>query len=440
MSLYSELAVHFLQDLIRIDTSNPPGNEIAAAQYLAGVLRQEGLEPQVLESAPGRGSVVARLSGDGSQRPLLLMSHIDVVPADAQEWQHAPFAAEVADGYMWGRGTIDTKNLTAEELAVLIALKRSGTRLKRDVIFAATADEEAGGRYGMAWLAKTHPELVNAEYAINEGGGFGLNVGGKHFYLVQTGEKGVCWMKFTAKGTAGHASMPRDDNAVARLCSVLERVSQARLPQHRTHTVDGLIHALASAQKPPNNLVLPLVLNPLFEPLILKQLTKAGDLGLGIRAVLRNTVTPTVLRAGSKTNVIPGEATAEVDGRLMPGFTPEDLLRELRPYIGNDVQVEFMMTSLGYETEPASPLFDLFQQVLNEHDPGSVAVPFLVPGGTDGRFVAESGTKVYGFSPMRQEVGINALSMAHAKDERISLANLEFATAVLYDVVSRFCA
>jgi acetylornithine deacetylase/succinyl-diaminopimelate desuccinylase-like protein len=439
MSINPDLAIQFLQDLIRIDTTNPPGNELPAAQFLADVLRKEGLEPMVIESAPGRGNVVARLRGDGSERPLLLMSHLDVVPAVAQEWSHPPFAAEVADGYIWGRGAVDTKNLTAEQLAVLITLKREGTPLKRDVIFAATADEETGGEQGMAWLVKNHPDWVDCEYAINEGGGFGIQIGSKRFYLVQTGEKSVCWMKFTATGTPGHGSIPRDDNAVAKLSAVLARIAAARLPQHRTATMGRLVHALAKAQKFPANIMLPLLLNPLFEPLILKQMGKAGEIGLAMRASLHNTVSPTVLRAGSKTNVIPSEAIAEVDGRLIPGFKFEDLRQELQPYLSDDVKVEVITSSEGYESDPASPLFDLLQKVLSEHDSGCVAVPYLLPGGTDGRFLAEKGAKIYGFSPLRQEPGLNVLEIAHARNERISLANLQFATNVLYDVVRRFC-
>ena len=445
MTANPELTVRFLQDLIRIDTSNPPGNELPAAEYIAGVLRQEGLEPVVLESAPGRGNVVARLrsSLSGSetkqQGALLLMSHLDVVPANPQEWSHPPFAAKVADGCVWGRGAVDTKNLTAMQLAVLLTLKREQTPLKRDVIFAATADEEVGGQYGMDWLVKEHPQLVDCQYALNEGGGFGLQVGNKRLYVVQTGEKGVCWMKLTVKGTPGHGSIPREENAVAKLSTALARLAKARLPQRRTATTERLVRAIANAQGFPNSVLLPLVLNPWFEPLILRQMSKAGEMGGVLSATLRNTVSPTVLRAGSKTNVIPSEATAEVDGRLMPGQKPQGLIQEIRPYIGDQVQVDVMVHSDGYESDPASPLFDLFQQVLSEHDPASLAVPFLLPGGTDGRFLAEKGVKVYGFVPLRMEPGLNLLELAHARNERISLANLEFGTRVLYDVIRRFC-
>lgn len=436
----ADLAVQYLRDLIRFDTSNPPGNELPAAQYIADVLRQEGLEPVVLESSPGRGNVVARLRGSGSDGALLLMSHLDVVPADPKEWEHPPFAAEVANGYIWGRGAVDTKQLTAMELAILVHLKREGVPLRRDIVLAATADEEMGGTQGMGWLVQNHPELVECQYAINEGGGFGAQVGGRSFYVCQTGEKGVCWMKLTARGTPGHGSLPRANNAVAKLCAAVARLAQARLPMHRTVTVERLVHHLAATQKFPASLLLPLMLNPLFEGPILRQAEKQSEIAAVLRATLHNTVSPTMLQAGQKANVIPSEASATVDGRLIPGQQPEDLLREIRPYIGDEIEVEILGRSKPYESDPASPLFDLFQQVLNEYDPGCTLAPFLVPGATDGRFLAVKGVKVYGFSPTKQEPGWAVLELAHARNERISLANMEFGTKVLYDVVRRFCA
>ena len=440
MTTIAEKAVRFLRDLIQFDTTNPPGNELPAAQYIGDVLQQEGIEPVVLESAPSRGNVVARLPGDGSAGPLLLMSHLDVVPADPQEWDHAPFAADVEDGYIWGRGAVDTKQLTAMQLAVLTTLKRENVPLKRDVVLAATADEEVGGIHGMGWLVQNHAQLVDCEYAINEGGGFGIEVRGQRFYVCQTGEKGVCWMKLTARGTPGHGSIPRGDNAVQKLSAALARLSRARLPQHRTATVDFLVRSLAAALGFPVSLVLPLALHPLLERTILQRMESQSEVTAVLRATLHNTVSPTVLRAGQKTNVIPSEATAEVDGRLVPGQQPEDLLREMRPYIGDDVEVDIIADSRPYESEPASPLFELFQEVLAERDPGCRLVPFLVPGATDGRFLADKDVKVYGFSPARQEPGWRILDLAHARNERISLANMDFGSQVLYDIVRRFCA
>jgi acetylornithine deacetylase/succinyl-diaminopimelate desuccinylase-like protein len=439
MTEIADKAVEFLRDLIRFDTTNPPGNELPAAQYVADALRQEGIKPVVLESAPKRGNVVARLRGDGSAGALLLMSHLDVVPADPQEWDHPPFAAEVADGYIWGRGAVDTKQLTAMQLAILLTLKRENVPLKRDVVLAATADEELGGIHGLGWLVQNHPEWVESEYAINEGGGFGVEVWGQRFYVCQTGEKGVCWMKLTARGTPGHGSIPRGDNAVAKLSAALARLSQARLPQHRTETVERLVRSLAATRGFPMSLILPLVLHPLLEGAILQRIEGQSELVAVLRATLHNTVSPTMLQAGQKTNVIPSEATAAVDGRLVPGQQPEDLIREMRPYIGDEIEVEVVGRSYPYESEPASPLFDLFQQVLDEHDAGSKLVPYLLPGASDGRFLAEKGVKVYGFSPARQEPEWSTLELAHGRNERISLANMEFGTQVLYEVVRRFC-
>ena len=433
------LAVRFLRDLIRIDTTNPPGNETAAAQYIAAVLREEGMESQTLEAAPGRGSIITRLHGDGSAGPLLLMSHLDVVPAEAAEWDHPPFAAEVADGYVWGRGSCDTKDLTAAQLAILLTLKREGVPLKRDIILAATADEEAGADNGMTWLAQNHWPLLECEYAINEGGGNGVEIAGRHFYTCQTGEKGVSWIKLTTRGTAGHGSMPREDNAVARLCTVVSQLAHAQLPQHITQTVERMARGIADTLGLPESL-LSALFDPQREAYVLEQMSQYPELVATLKATLHNTVSPTILQAGQKANVIPGQASATVDGRIVPGETHESFLQELRPYIGEDVEVEFIQRSMPYESEPASPLFDLMGQVLQQRDPGCILAPYIVPGATDGRILARRGVKVYGFAPTQAEPGWPALEMAHARNERISLANMHFETSVLYEVVRRFCA
>jgi acetylornithine deacetylase/succinyl-diaminopimelate desuccinylase-like protein len=436
----ADMAIRFLRGLIRFDTTNPPGNELPAAEYIAAILQQEGIEPVVLQSAPGRGNVLARLCGNGSAGALLLMSHIDVVPADPHAWDRPPFSAEVADGYVWGRGAVDTKQLTAMQLATMLTLKKENMPLKRDIVLAATADEEAGGAQGMGWLVQHHAEWFDCEYALNEGGGFGLDVWGQRFYVCQTGEKGVCWMKIKAHGKPGHGSIPHSDNAVAKLSAALARLSQARLPQHRTTTVERLVQSVASSQPFPVSWLLPLALLPTLEQPVLQYFEDQSELVAVLRATLHNTVSPTMLQAGQKINIIPSEAAAALDGRLMPGQQPEDLLREIRPHIGDEIEVEVVGRSPGYESEPSSRLFDLIGEVLGQHDPGSQVVPYLVPGGTDGRFLAERGVKVYGFSPARPEPDWPVLELAHGRNERISLDNIEFGTRVLYDVVRRLCA
>jgi acetylornithine deacetylase/succinyl-diaminopimelate desuccinylase-like protein len=324
------------------------------------------------------------------------------------------------------------------QLAILVGLKRQNVALRRDVALAATADEEAGAANGMAWLAQKHAALLECEYAINEGGGHGVNIAGRRFYTCQTGEKGVCWMKITAHGTPGHGSMPRADNAVARLCAAVDRLAQAHLPQHRTATVDRLVHALVEAQVSDESLALA-VLDPLHEAEALIQMEKSPEVVALLKATLHNTVSPTMLQAGQKANVIPGEASATIDGRILPGQTHEGFMQEIRAYLGDEIQTEIIQRSSPYESEPESPLFDLMAQVLREHDPGCSLAPYIVPGATDGRILAEKGVKVYGFAPSREEPGWNGLEMAHARNERISLANVEFGTKVLYDVVRRFC-
>ncbi len=431
----------YLCDLVRFDTTNPPGNELPAVEYLRDVLAGEGFEPVVLESAPNRGQLIVRMKGTGGKSPLLLLSHLDVVPVERDKWERDPFGGEVVDGVIWGRGTIDTKQLTAMQLMVLLLLKRQGITPSRDIIMAATADEEAGGKFGVGWLVENHWPLIEAEYAINEGGGFGLDLGGRRVYIIQTAEKGVCWMKLRATGKPGHASTPRGDNAVVHLTTALTRIANARLPQHRTPTVEAFVKGLARTQKFPTSLLLTLLLNPAFEPVLLKQMAGRNELLPPLlRAMLHNTATPTVLSAGQKTNVIPSEATAEVDGRLLPGQRPEDLLAELKPYLGDKIEVEFLVTSQPCEVDYHTTLYELCAQTLQEHDPGCAIVPFLITGSTDGRYLAQRGVKIYGFAPLKQEPGSSLLEMAHGHNERLSVKNLVFGTQVLYEVVRRFCA
>ncbi len=431
--------VRHLQTLIRFDTTNPPGNELPAARYLVDVLEAEGIPTQVLESAPGRANVIARLKGDGSRRPLLLMSHLDVVPAEPDEWERPPFGGDVVDGFVWGRGAIDTKNLTAVELVLLLQLKRAGVPLKRDVIFAATADEEMGGAAGMGWLVEHHFDLVDAEYAINEGGGFGFEIGDKRAYVCQTAEKGVCWMRLTARGTPGHASTPKGDNAVVTLAEALTRLGQARLPMHIIPTVREFVRKVAGLLPFPQSLLMPLVLSRAAEPLVARALARDGMLGPLLGASVRNTATPTGMKAGSKTNVIPSVAEAQVDGRLIPGQTPEDLFREIRPYIGEKVDIELIGTSEPTESGYQTPFYEILRESLSEEDSGAVLVPFMIPGSTDGRFLAKRGVKVYGFFPMKQDVAESPLELAHGHNERISVANLGFAARVLHNAVVRLC-
>lgn len=433
-------ATRYLQDLVRIDTTNPPGNEIEAAKYLATVLKREGIEPTILESAPGRGNIVARLKGDGRAAPLLLMVHLDVVPAEANKWTHPPFGGEIADGFLWGRGTLDTKELAAMELMVLLLLKRDAARkpLARDVIFMANADEEAGGRMGAGWMVREHPDLIRAEYAINEGGGFGIDLLGQRFFTCQVAEKGTARFAMRTRGRPGHGSQPHRDNSVLKLADAIQKIGAAEFPHHATATVKLFFEGVAAKLGKPYDKELLTLLDAKKYRAATERLPLEEGLKTMIYAMLHNTVTPTMLSAGTKVNVIPSVAEAKCDARLLPGQTSHDLLHELRGVIGNDVEIEFMDDTPALESDYQTPLFDTISRVMARHEPKAPVLPYLVVGATDARHVRKLGTKVYGFCPMLAPT--SELNRVHGHDERISIDSLAFGTRVLYEVVSEFCA
>jgi acetylornithine deacetylase/succinyl-diaminopimelate desuccinylase-like protein len=406
-------------------------------EYIAAVLKREGIEPLVLESAPGRGNLVARLAGDGSLPPLLLMGHVDVVLAEADKWQRPPFAGELVDGVVWGRGATDMKQMVAMEMMTLLLLKRRGARLRRDVILMASADEESGGALGAGWIAYHYPELIRAEYAINEGGATCIELEGKSFFVCSTAEKGAARFTLRGRGQTGHASQPHRQNAILPLARALVRLIETPLPVRLTRTACAHVEALAQEVSPPLAAKLRALLDPATCDQALAALPMAEPARLRLNAALRNTAVPTVLRAGARINVIPAEAECRVDCRILPGTTLADIAGEVRAVVGDEVEIDFGTLHAPLEADPASPLFTTIGQVIQEQA-GARLVPGLVTGGTDAKRVAPLGTKVYGFVPMRYE-GPSMAGLAHNHDERVSVANLEFGTRVLYSVVERFC-
>ncbi|MDP3046924.1 MAG: M20/M25/M40 family metallo-hydrolase, partial [Chloroflexota bacterium] len=332
-SAIQDEATHILSDLVRMNTVNPPGQEMACAQYLAGILRREGLEPVVVESAVGRGSVVSRVKGSGNQKSLILLSHLDVVAVEPDKWLHDPFGGEVIDGYVWGRGTLDCKGLTAIELMALLALVRQGVPFKRDVIFAATADEETGGAMGAGWLVANRRDLVDGEWCINEGGGEAYTVGGKTLYTCETSEKGTARFMVTAKGPAGHGSIPREDNAVILLSKAMARLGEAHLPLHRSATMDSLLTIMGSVMQPPISLEDFLKLGDDREAL--RRVLPRESMANMIYAMLHNTLTPTMLKAGVRITVIPSVSEGLVVGRILPGQDRYSFLKEIRAALGD---------------------------------------------------------------------------------------------------------
>ncbi len=432
--------VERLRSLLRIDTTNPPGNEIAAVERVAAWCAEEGIEAQVIESGPGRANIVARLRGDGSQGPLLLNGHLDVVPVERDRWTHPPFAAEIHDGYLYGRGAIDMKNFVVMAFEVLRALKDVPKR--RDLIFAAVADEEAGCDFGSRFLVEQHPELVRAEYALGEVGGFSMQVSGATVYPVMVAEKGVAWLRASFRGEPGHGSVPKRGTAVLKLARWVDALGALRLPHHVTDPARKLIQGLAGVGGA-GRLVLPQLLRPSLERLVLEKLFPDKELAPWFSALLRNTATPTVLSGGVKINQIPGVASVELDGRTLPGFTAKDLMRELHEALGEDVEFEVLREMPGVETSERSPLYDTIRETLRAHAPGALVVPYMIPGYTDAKQFSRLGTKCYGFSPVQfpPEHKVQFGKLYHGHDERIWVDGFVWGTQVLTDVVRRFvCA
>lgn len=433
-SVRDEVTRH-LQALIRFETVNPPGNETPLAEYLATVLEREGIPAEVIESAPGRGNLVARIRGSGRARPLLLMAHSDVVSVEREKWTRDPFGGELVNGCVWGRGAVDTKGLVACELGVMLLARRLGLPLERDLIFAVFADEEAGGQFGACWMWQHRRELIDAEYAINEGGGMALELGGRRFYLCQTGEKGAARLRLTARGEPGHASMPIPNTAMQHAARAILTLSTHTFPTVLTPTVIRLLRELGEALgKPVREQIAAVLADPTWERLAALPLGPAERRLL--YAITRNTAVPTIVHGGHRINVIPSEVVVEVDGRILPGQDPEVFAAEVQRLVGPNVEVELTSRGRGLEAEPDSPLFRTISETMAELDPGARVVPYLVPGGTDAKCLP--GIKVYGFMPMRDHP--EEFDLAHAHDERISVSTLEFATRALFEIVVRFCA
>ena len=430
-------ALSHLKALIRFNTVNPPGNEKPAAEYLAEVFRKEGLEAELIQSAENRANVVCRLSGNGDRAPVLLNGHLDVVSVEKDKWSCDPFEAIEKDGCVYGRGAVDMKNMVAMSAMCLVLLKRAGITLKRDLIFCAVADEETGGQYGAEFLVNEHPDKVRAEYSLSEVGGFPMEMVGTRFYLVQVAEKGVCWFKIKTSGKPGHGSIPAKDSALAKAADIVATLGAKRLPQHNVDAVTRFIRELSKYLKFPKNFIFRLLLNPGLSNIILDRIIPEKDVARGISAMLHNTANPTVMRAGEKTNVIPSEATIEVDGRVLPGFTKDDLIREVRALIGNEPEIEVMRELTASEAPADDPIMDLIAEVIRRHDPAALVLPYLMIGSTDARHWKKLGIKCYGFSPLRLPPDASFTNLFHGHDERIPVEGFRFGLKSLFEVVAK---
>ena len=418
-------------DLIRIDSTNPgdhsgPG-ERAAAEYVAGVLSQAGLAPKIYESHAKRASVVARIQGTDPSRPALLIhGHLDVVPADAADWRVHPFSGDVAEDCVWGRGAVDMKDFDAITLAVVKQRLAEGRKPPRDVVLAFLADEEAGGTWGARWLVDNHPELFEGvTEAIGEVGGFSVTIGGKRLYLLQTAEKGMAWMRLSARGTAGHGSMLQPDNAVTEIAEAIARIGRHEWPVRETEAAFAFAKAACEA------------LGVDFDPADpAGVLTKLGPIARMVGATMTNTANPTMLSAGYKVNVIPQVAHAQVDGRFLPGHEDE-FFREIDALAGPGVQRDAVHQDVALETTFDGDLVDAMRAALAAEDPEGRMVPYCLSGGTDAKSFSRLGIRCFGFTPLRLPADLDFAGMFHGVDERVPVEALKFGTRVLDNFLDR---
>ncbi len=419
--------VEICRDLIRIDTTNHgdgegPG-ERKAAEHVASLLEEVGIETTLWEHEPGRTNVLARWGGadDGSGgEPVLVHGHLDVVPANADDWRLPPFSGEIHDGEVWGRGAVDMKDFDAMLLSVVRARARAGVLPSRPLVLCFTADEEAGGHRGAGPLVRAKREwFEDCAYAVGEVGGFSTTVRGRRLYLVEAAEKGMAWTRLTARGNAGHGSMRHPDNAVTALAEAVARIGRHPWPVQLTPTMRVLLATvgeLAGTEATPDN----------AEELV----EEFGSAARMISAVIRNTANPTMLRAGYKVNVVPGEASAHVDGRFLPGHA-DDFEATLRELAGPEVQVDFETFMDGLETDWSGPLPDAMTASILEEDPDALVAPYLMSGGTDAKwFVDELGVRAFGFAPLRLPEELDFTALFHGVDERVPVDALEFGARV----------
>ena len=452
--------IEHLRTLIRIPSINPPPDdgdgELRVARAIAATLAESGIPGEIHEPTPGRGSVTARLRGDGSGgAPLLLLSHVDVVPAPPDGWTHDPFGAAVADGYVWGRGAVDMKGMVAMEVAVLARLAadaRAAGRdpaadpvpgLRRDILFASTADEEAGGIHGAGWLVDQRPELLRAAGALNECGGVSVDFAGRRFYPIGVAEKGYVNVRLTVRGTWGHGSMPRADNAAVRAAAIVARVAEPG-PARLTPAMAAFFAAVADELGGPTGDLVRRIASPDGAASEAAIAALCDEMyGRAARALLRDTASPDVVHAGVKYNVIPGVAVVEIDCRTLPGTDPDAMLAELRRRIGDELWAHCDVDPFGIGAPVEAPLdtelYRTIERTIRDHDPDGVPVPVMVPFATDAKHTIRLDIPTYGFSPLRLDPGERFLERFHGVDERVGLDALAFGLPALYDVVRRFC-
>ncbi len=438
MSAIHERPAELLQQLLRFDTTNPPGNEAACVQHIAGLLAAQGIDSQRFTRVEGRPNLLARLPGAGKAPPLLLYGHVDVVTAADQRWTHPPFAGVIADGCVWGRGALDMKGGVAMMIAACLRARAEGLTPPGDVLLLVLADEEVGGRHGAGYLVNEHPDrFAGVRYAIGEVGGYTTFLKGRKYYPVQIAEKSGCGTMAIFRGPGGHGSMPLRGGAMAQLGRALQTLDRNRLPPHITPGVRLMIEALAAPLPADEKAQLLRLLDPAQTDATLDEL---GDFGRWLEPLLHNTFNATIVQGGHKSNVVPSEVRLRLDVRILPGQTCADVHAELRDLLGPDVELELQPMG-GKGVSPESPdmgLFATLAAILRQADPDGFPVPCVTAAGTDGRFFSKLGIQTYGFLPMNLPPDIEFMSALHAADERIPVDSMNFGADAMYQLLQRF--
>jgi len=432
-------AVALLQSLIRFNTTNPPGNELPLARFIHEKFSGEGIESRLLAPAENRGAVVARIPGDGRARPVLLLAHMDVVGVEPDKWSCDPFAGVIRDGYVYGRGAFDDKGMLAANMMTMLLIQRGlsdNKKLSRDVVFVATSDEEGGGEAGIKWLIANHPELLDAEFAINEGGRARIIAGGRRYFAIQTAEKISHLVTLTARGPAGHASIPRDENAILKLGRALERLSRYVEPLTLSDTARRFFGELARVWSDADEKA---AMTAVASSDAEEQVSGAAVLSRipMFNAVIRNTIAPTILAGGFQGNVIPAEASVVLNVRTMPNHSIDDVASRLRAAIGDD-DVDVAVTARSADSPPSdidSPMFRAIESSARELDPEMAVVPYLGAGATDSAALRRIGINAYGILPFPMAKEDEA--RMHGHDERVSIDSLMFGVRVIYESVVR---
>lgn len=424
-----------LKTLIRFNTTNPPGNELACVQYIDGLLQAAGIETTILARDDNRPNLIARLPGNGTAPPFLMQGHVDVVTTANQNWTHPPFDAVEVDGFIWGRGALDMKSGVAMMLCAMLKMKAEGITPNGDIILCILSDEEASARYGAKWLVENHAEqFAGVKQAIGEFGGQSTYLAGKKFYLIQMAEKLSCQLRLSIHGSGGHGALLIRGGAMTRLGKLLTKFDKQHTPIHITPVVRMMIEGIVGATKAPTSNVLRQLLRPRLTDALMATVPGLA----AMRPMFRNTVSPTIVRGGDKINVIPSKIELDLDGRMLPGFTPEQFVAELRPIIGKDIDINI----IGYDVPNLNPpdigQFDMLAGILKELDPDGVPIPYMLPAISDGRFFSQLGIQTYGFTPMQLPKDFSFSATIHAADERIPVEAMNFGTQAIFMALQRY--